>query len=103
MPSLAQGANTTLTLDSNDIVTIVAHGGEYKVEQPSGTLIYAGGDTRAFGPFAAGGSFKITANQLAVVYEQASLFQGAASVIVAPEAPVDADGRPNGTVWIQTT
>lgn len=102
MPSLAQGASVTLTLASSDIVTIVAHGGEYKIEQPTGTVIAAAGDTRAFGPYAGGGSFKITASQLPLVYEQATVLYSPSGFVLSPSAPVDADGRADGTIWIQT-
>jgi hypothetical protein len=102
MPTLAQGSNVTLTLASSDIVTIVAHGGEYKIELPAGTVVAVAGDTRSFGPYVGGGSFKITANQAPLSYEQATVLASPSSFLLSPSAPVDADGRPDGTIWIQT-
>lgn len=102
MPQIAQGGNVTLTMASSDIVTIEAHGGEYVVEQPVGTRVAAAGDTRSYGPYPLGGSLKITATQGSVIYEKGIVLSAPASFVLSPSAPVDADGRSDGTVWIQT-
>lgn len=97
MPQLNQGSNVTLTLNPSDSVTIVANGGEFKVEYPAGTLIAAGGADQTFGPYPNGGSFKITANQGNVQYEQATQRGSLGNVYVDSDGTLRANGVIAGT------
>ena len=105
MPLIISGANATISVTANQILTVIAHGGEYTFENPVGTRIVDSGSSNVFGPFPAAATVKLTSVQGDLYYELAGSQGNTApsSIIVAAAAPSNADGRPDGTVYIQTT
>ena len=72
MPLITSGANATIAVAANQILTVIAHGGEYTFENPVGTRIVDSGSSNVFGPFPAAASVKLTSIQGDLYYELAA-------------------------------
>ena len=72
MPLITSGANATIAVSANQILTVIAHGGEYTFENPVGTRVVDSGSSNVFGPFAAAGTVKLTSVQGDLYYEVAA-------------------------------
>jgi lysophospholipase L1-like esterase len=69
MPTIASGSNATITVAAGQILTVQSDGATFDYENPVGTRVGEYSCDSVFGPFAAGGSVKITSVQGAVYYE----------------------------------
>jgi lysophospholipase L1-like esterase len=69
MPTIASGSNATITVAAGQILTVQSDGATFDYESPVGTRVGEYSCDSVFGPFAAGGSVKITSVQGAVYYE----------------------------------
>lgn len=101
MATLAAGASTTVTLAAGDKIT-VASGAIQSMIGPGPRanqqrLLTAGGQ---LGPFDRSQAVYLTALSDAVY--SSGTQTTSPLIIVSASAPVDADGRPDGTVYIQT-
>ena len=72
MPLITSGANATIAVAANQILTVIAHGGEYTFENPVGTRVVDSGSSNVFGPFAAAGTVKLSSVQGDLYYEVAA-------------------------------
>ncbi|MBB1599485.1 hypothetical protein A9977_05480 [Variovorax sp. UMC13] len=88
-----------------DALTVVAPAGSsarvFHVNETIDSTV--SGATSTFGPYGAVRTLHLRCTAGAVDWSQPSqLPVNAASVVVSSAAPVDADGRPDGTIYIQT-
>ena len=81
MPLITSGSNATIAVSANQILTVIAHGGEYTFENPVGTRVIDSGSSNVFGPFAAAGSVKLSALQGDLYYELAA---GSGTTTIVP-------------------
>lgn len=103
MPVLNAGANVTLSLSTATayVSVRVPTGGALTFEYPVGTVIDVTAASKTYGPYTSG-SCKITATSRDVEYSQAAFPAMGAQVIVSAAAPDNNDGRPDGTVYVQS-
>jgi hypothetical protein len=117
IPILSAGTNVTLTLVDYSTVYVECKNTSVQVDAVSGLGLSAGriaeiGSPTVFGPYISG-SVKLTATSRDIYYEQQagvrSIAVGGTNfdpistlVVVSDIAPSNADGRPNGTIYIQT-
>ena len=96
MPLITSGANATIAVSANQILTVIAHGGEYTFENPVGTRIVDSGSSNVFGPFPAAATVKLSSVQGDVYYELATAQATGGSAVQfltdANNAPVAAQG-----------
>ena len=105
MPLIISGANATISVTANQILTVIAHGGEYTFENPVGTRIVDSGSSNVFGPFAAAASVKLTSIQGDLYYEIAAAQVTASTTgATGPAGPAGATGAtgPAGTFVVPT-
>lgn len=109
--ALTAGSSATLTLAATDRIFLngssTASARIESVSIPGAvnrkTLAIHPGGRRAYGPYGIG-DVKLSAVGGDITYEQgtSSTEPGYIQAIMSPDAPIDADGAPDGTVYIQT-
>jgi len=109
--TIRNGQSLDLSLTAGQSIGLCAAAGTYSASVVAGT--YAGtvlatnsSNTATFGPYATGAVVRVkTSDKGATSYDIATTPDSAwvaGSPVVSSVAPSDADGRPDGTIYIQT-
>lgn len=102
MPTIT--SSTTLTLPAGQSLVFEAGAAAgTAVADPGGrNATYALGGVRAdIGPFQTAVSVAVTLTSGTLYYQVDTDGQSGNRIVVSTEDPVDADGRPDGTIWLK--
>jgi hypothetical protein len=101
MPSFNRGDTLALTLDADDIITFTGTGTVFATVNGSQTQSSVSGTNTVIGPYCAAATLSIQC-ATAGSYSQYSTPLGTPKFVFGTSAPVDADGLPDNTIYIQT-
>jgi len=102
MTTLAAGASITVTLTAGQSIQFAPSGLGQVVFGPgplSGQSSQVGAVLRVFGPFPVSQVLYVTANSL-LTYSV--LKPNPQVTVISSDVPIDSDGRPDGTIYVQT-
>lgn len=101
MPSLSAGSNTSVSLAAGYTLSASGAYGSMQVAPPNpGPLVSITPAGASVGPFSSAVTVNLTASGAGIVYSVNLPPQVA--VVMSSAAPVNNDGRPDGTIYIQT-
>ena len=107
MPTVNQGASALVQISLGEICTVVP-GAECFVDLVSGmpdagfSSARLSNKVQTFGPYQEAALIRVRATSGSSDYNVAVASSFSNVLVVSPTAPADADGRPDGTIYIQT-
>lgn len=102
MTTIVPGAPLSTTSTGDLMVAVALPGGSRGNVVIGGVRTQLQPGMQSFGPVAAGVAFALTCELGSLVYELRQTSDVPNPIVVSSSAAVDADGRQDGTIWLQT-